>query len=78
VVPADPVRAAVTAVAESIQGRRKRWRPGIPAEVARLGDAALKPSQGEDFVRWVSGLLTRLDGRCDFRVSPPLRSRDGS
>ncbi len=34
--------------------------------------------QGEDFVRWASDLLTRLGGRCDFRVSPPLPAQDGS
>jgi uncharacterized protein (TIGR02569 family) len=52
--------------------------PGGQGQTWRLGDAALKPSQGEDFVRWASDLLTRLDGRCDFRVSPPLLARDGS
>ena len=52
--------------------------PGGQGQTWRLGDAALKPSQGEDVVRWAGDLLTRLDGRCDFRVSPPLRARDGS
>ncbi len=52
--------------------------PGGQGETWRLGEAVLKPSHGEDFVRWVSDLLARLDGRCDFRVSPPLRARDGS
>lgn len=51
---------------------------GGQGETWRLGDVVLKPPQGEDFVRWASDLLTRLDGRCDFRVSPPLRARDGS
>jgi uncharacterized protein (TIGR02569 family) len=52
--------------------------PGGQGGTWRLGEAVLKPSQGEDFVRWVSHLLARLDGRRDFRVSPPLRARDGS
>jgi len=52
--------------------------PGGQGGTWRLGEAVLKPSQGENFVRWASDLLTRLDGRCDFRVSPPLRARDGS
>ena len=43
-----------------------------------MGEAVLKPSQSETFVGWLSGLLTRLDGRDDFRVSPPLPARTGS
>lgn len=37
----------------------------------RAGQAVLKPSQDERVVRWLSDLLTRLEGRDDFRVSPP-------
>jgi len=43
-----------------------------------VGEAVLKPSQSENFVGWLSGLLTRLDGRDDFRVSLPLPARTGS
>ncbi len=52
--------------------------PGGQGGTWRLGEVVLKPSPGQDFLRWVSDVLSRLDGRRDFRVSPPLRARDGS
>lgn len=52
--------------------------PGGQGGTWRLGEVVLKPSQGENFVRWLSDLLTRLDAGGDFRVSPPLRARDGA
>jgi uncharacterized protein (TIGR02569 family) len=72
--PGPPARVVE---AFGLPGAAERLPDG-QAETWRLGEAVLKPSHGEDFVRWVSDLLARLDGRCDFRVSPPLRARDGS
>ena len=45
----------------------------------RVGDAVVKPLDMQPAsLAWQSGLLTRLDGREDFRVSLPLHAADGA
>ena len=53
--------------------------PGGPGRSWRVGDAVLKPLEGGPaLLEWHADLLGRLDRRRDeFRVSVPLRTRDG-
>jgi uncharacterized protein (TIGR02569 family) len=51
-------------------GRRTVWR---------VGAVALKPLDSDpETLAWQEALLTGLDGRADFRVAPPVRSRGGA
>jgi uncharacterized protein (TIGR02569 family) len=54
--------------------------PGGRGRSWRVGDAVLKPLEGDPvLLEWHAELLGRLDGyRDEFRVSVPLRTRDGA
>ena len=51
--------------------------PGGQGSSWRVGEAVLKAQGDPVFAAWQGELLTRLDGRDDFRVCAPLRSADG-
>lgn len=53
--------------------------PGGQRTVWRVGAVVFKPLDSDPAtLAWQEALLTGLDGRADFRVAPPLRSRDGA
>jgi uncharacterized protein (TIGR02569 family) len=53
--------------------------PGGQQTSWRVADAVVKPLDADlATVAWRSSLLSGLDGRSDFRISAPLRARDGS
>ena len=43
----------------------------------RLGDIVLKPSEGDDEVRWRSAVLATLPDSPHFRIARPVRAADG-
>ncbi len=52
--------------------------PGGQGTTWRVGEAVVKPLDMEpSLVQWQGALLSRLDGRDDFRVSVPLQTTDG-
>lgn len=52
--------------------------PGGQGRTWRVGDAVLKPLDMDPaLVQWQATLLSRLDGRDDFRVSVPLQTTGG-
>jgi len=52
--------------------------PGGQGTTWRVDDVVLKPLEMEPaLVQWQATLLSRLDGREDFRVSAPLQTTDG-
>lgn len=53
--------------------------PGGQATAWRVGAVVFKPLDVEPGqLAWQASLLSRLDGRAEFRVAPPLRSADGA
>ena len=51
--------------------------PGGQGTTWRVGEAVVKPLDMEpSLVQWQGALLSRLDGRDDFRVSVPLQTTD--
>ena len=60
-------------------GGRAEPLPGGQQTAWRVGNAVLKPLDIDPaLLSWQAGLLARLDGRSDFRVSVPLQTVDGS
>lgn len=52
--------------------------PGGQGTTWRVGEAVVKPLDMEpSLVQWQGALLSRLDGRDDFRVCVPLQTTDG-
>jgi len=52
--------------------------PGGQGTTWRVGEAVVKPLDMDPaLVQWQGALLSRLDGRDDFRVSVPLQTTDG-
>ncbi|GGN98185.1 TIGR02569 family protein [Actinoplanes lobatus] len=43
----------------------------------RVGDVVLKPSEGDDEVRWRAEVLTALPASPRFRIARPVRAADG-
>jgi uncharacterized protein (TIGR02569 family) len=43
----------------------------------RAGDVVLKPSEGDDEVRWRAGVLAELPESAEFRVARPVLAEDG-
>ncbi|MFI5933185.1 TIGR02569 family protein [Actinoplanes sp. NPDC051494] len=43
----------------------------------RAGDVVMKPSEGDDEVRWRAGVLSTLPESPDFRIARPVRAEDG-
>ncbi len=71
--PGAPILAAFGLEGEPVQlsgGQGRSWQ---------VGQVVLKPlDMSLPAMRWQAELLTRLDGRDDFRVSVPLRTTAGA
>ncbi|AGZ40055.1 TIGR02569 family protein [Actinoplanes friuliensis] len=69
--PPPEVRAAFGAQGDPVRlagGKGGTWR---------VGDVVLKPSEGDDEVRWRAGVLHSLPRSPHFRVARPVRAADG-
>lgn len=69
--PPEEVRAAFGAQGDPVRlagGKGGTWR---------VGDLVLKPSEGDEEVRWRSEVLTALPESPHFRIARPVRAADG-
>jgi uncharacterized protein (TIGR02569 family) len=69
--PPPEVRAAFGAQGETVRlagGKGGPWR---------IGDLVLKPSEGDEEVRWRSDVLAALPESPRFRIARPVRAADG-
>ncbi|WP_203834974.1 TIGR02569 family protein [Winogradskya humida] len=69
--PSRAVLRAFGAVGEPVRlvgGKGGTWR---------VGDVVVKPSEGDEEVRWRAGVLAGLPESSEFRVARPVRAADG-